>query len=120
MDGFPNGHLPVEHEVLQYLLCMKTSNSRQKINHKIIVAEELALHWIYCNVYPKHSRQVTKDTVQIFKSYDSLKKKCNSNKTELYWNKYEEFVPSQGQMFDIIGKELSPIFTSYIKFKWIS
>ena len=56
MDGFPNDHLPVEHEVLQYLLCMKTSNSRQKINHEIIVAEELALHWIYCNVYPKHSR----------------------------------------------------------------
>ena len=70
---------------------------------------------MYCNVYPKHSWQVTKDIVQIFESYDSLKKKCNFNKTEAYWNKYEEFVWSQRQLFDIIGKKLSQNFNYYIK-----
>ena len=48
-------------------------------------------------------------------SYDSLKKKCNFNKTEAYWNKYEEFVRSQRQLFDIIGKKLSQNFNYYIK-----
>ena len=115
MDCFPNGYLPTGYEVLQYLLCMKPSNSGRKINNEMIVAEELVLHWIYCNVHPKHSWQVTKDIVQILNSYDSLKKKCNSNKTEAFWNKYEEFVQSQRQLFDIISKELSPNFTSYIK-----
>ena len=42
-------------------------------------------------------------------------KKCNSNKTEAYWNKYEKFVQSQRQMLEIFGKEKSPNSTSYIK-----
>ena len=115
VDYFQNDHLPTRHEVLQYLLCVKSSNCGQKVNNEMIVAEELVLYWMYCNVYPKHSWQVTKDIVQIFMSYDSLKKKCNFNKTEAYWNKYEEFVRSQRQLFDIIGKKLSQNFNYYIK-----
>ena len=103
------------YEVLQYLFCVKSSNSGRKINNEIIVAEELALYWIHCNIYPKHSREFTMDIVKIFKNYDSLKKKCNSNKTEAYWNKYKEFVQSQRRLVDIIGMELSPNFTAYIK-----
>ena len=60
VDCFPNDHLPTGHEVLQYLLCVKTSNSGQKIYNEMIVADKLVLHLICCNVYPKHSRQVTK------------------------------------------------------------
>ena len=44
MDCFPNGYLPTGYEVLQYLLCMKSSNSGRKINNEMILAEELVLH----------------------------------------------------------------------------
>ena len=60
VDCLPNGHLPTGYEVLQYLLCVKVSNSGRKINNEIIKVE-LVLHWIYCNVYSEQSRQVTKD-----------------------------------------------------------
>ena len=101
MDCLPNDHLTTGHDVLQYLLCVKASNSGRKINNDMIVEEELVLNWIYCNVtYLKHSLQVTKDIVQIFKSYDNLKKECNSNITETYSNKHKEIVRSQTQMFD--------------------
>ena len=50
VDCLSNDHLPTGHEVLQYLLCMKASNSGRKINNLMIVAE-LVLNWVYCNVY---------------------------------------------------------------------
>ena len=44
------------------------------------------------------------DINKMVASYNDLKKRATSKKTDLYWLKYNAFLVNQRQLFDIIGK----------------
>ena len=51
-NNFRNGVLPREKEVLEYLLTLKSQQTGVAGDKCRMVAIDLKLHWIYCNVYP--------------------------------------------------------------------
>lgn len=46
MDCLSNDHLPIGHEVIQYLLCIKAINPGRKINNSMIASKELVFNWV--------------------------------------------------------------------------
>ena len=53
LEQLPNGHLPNGLEVLEYLVTSKTENAGRQTNNNLLVAQDLCLQWIFCNIYPK-------------------------------------------------------------------
>ena len=106
LEQLPNGHLPNGLEVLEYLVTLKTENAGRQTNNNLLVAQDLCLRWIFCNIYPKDIRSVERDVKTMWESYDTLRKRTKSNKTDTYWEKYTKFSKKQLELFNIVaGKE---------------
>ena len=98
-EGFKNGMLQNGKEVLQYLLSLKAENQGRHANNEYECAVLLCLQWIYCNVYPISIKCTQYKIQKMLDSYKGLKK--FSTKTEVYWNKFEQFAQTQTVLFDI-------------------
>ena len=109
-ETLPNGVLPTCKEVLEYVLTNKRicGQSGQKKNVVRECAVNLALHWIYCNVYTVSVSQIQREIETFFKTYDTIFKYANSRKNEAFWNtKYSPFLSKMGQVFNIIGEQFT-------------
>ena len=104
-NTLPPGKLPNKHEVLSFLLTKGEDNfgkgEKRSILHE--AASCLALHWIYCNVYPISLKSIKKKLVHLKDEYRTLKKICHSKRGKAYFAKLDDFVLSCGKLFDIIG-----------------
>ena len=96
-----SGKLPTGKEVLSFLITKKAENTGKRVNNEYECTIRLALHWIYCSVYPMTIQGIQKRLVKMLDDFKGLKK-CSS-KTAKYWENYDTFVQTQTQLFDIIG-----------------
>ena len=91
--------LPNGSEVLQHLLTLKAENQGRYANNERECAIALCLQWIYCNVYPISIMCTQCKRHKMLECYRSLKK--FTSKTDTYWKKYELFIQTQSDLFDI-------------------
>ena len=106
-EGLCNGVLPRGKDVLSYVLSLKRMNSGKKINNEHECAMDLVLHWIYCNVYPISIAATKKRIYAMVGIYENLKKHPQKKKGDTYWTKLHNFIQTQRELFDIIGKYIS-------------
>ena len=68
-----------------------------------IVAKDVKLQWIYCNVYPLSLPAITRRIKTMVTDYDYFTKYTNQQKKKTYWEKYSKFVETQNSLFDILA-----------------
>ena len=104
VESLGSGRLPSQKQILEYLITTKSNNTGKHINTERQVAMDVALVWISCNIYPKRlDNEISNMIKTIYKEYEGLKKKANSNKSDYYWEKFGKFTANQKQLFDILG-----------------
>lgn len=104
LNSLPPGKLPTKYEVLCYLLTQgEESKSKGQSSGWQDFASTLALHWIFCNVYPKSLPSIRKKLKECKDEYYSLKKYNKSKRGKTYYLKLNTFVQSCKMLFDIIG-----------------
>ena len=56
-ENLPNGVLPTRKAIIENLLQMKeeasTKGQSSKLSQSWLLSKDIALHWIFCNIYPK-------------------------------------------------------------------
>ena len=104
LDSFPLGKLPTKREILCYII---TKNQENKSQGNSIpwadYASDLALHWIFCNVYPQTLKTIKKKLQECLDQYQQLKKTQRQKRGRTYHERLDLFVKSCDTLFDIIG-----------------
>ena len=114
---FTSSKLPSKREVIErmiWFLVPRPKGSFIKITKDwaaMKVAEELCEHWVFCNVYPKHIKNVQKDILSIYADFKYLQGCPKVRMTEKWVNeRAEPYITS-------IGKEGLDIRTLDISFR---
>ena len=104
LDSLPPGKLPTKYEVLCYILS-KGDESRRCGQSLLwnVLASNLALHWIFCNVYPKTLTSIRSQLKKCKEEYDSLKKCPKTKRSKTHFLKLDAFIQSSNNLFDIVG-----------------
>ena len=78
-----------------------------QVNNFRLCATDLALHWIFCTVYPHTIAAIEHAISKLDESYKVLKKSASKKSiSATYWAKYSLFLQQQKNLFDIkISKE---------------
>ena len=79
-EEFCSGMLPLEKEVLEYLLTLKSKQSGKQQDNENLVSKDIKLHWVYCNVYTTSLRNIKRKVDSIVQSYNYFKKISNKKK----------------------------------------
>ena len=108
-EEFRPGLLPLEKDVLEYLLTLKSKQWGKQQGNATLVSKDIKLHWVYCNVYTLSVRQIKRKVDRMYERYDYLKKVSNNKKKGTYWTKYSEFIISQNSLFDVLADKESQI-----------
>ena len=102
-DFLPPGKLPTHYEVLCFYLT-KTEENQSFGDKQFTInqlANTIALHWIFCNVYPQ-SLTTIKTKLQTLKDhYHGLKKYPKNKRSKTYYSKLKQFIEKCGTLFDI-------------------
>ena len=95
-DYLRSGILPIGKEVMEYLLTLRSKLNGLPGDKQRLVALDVKLHWIFCNVYPLSLVTIRERVDTMFKEYQYLNKVINDKKKEgsTYWNRFEEFLRS--------------------------
>ena len=106
-----SGILPRNSDVISLLLTKRAQNTGKKVNNFNECAIITSLLWVNCNIYPASLRNVERKIEGLFQMYQKIKK--FTKKSDTYWQKCNEFLSIQKNLFDIIGEYF------YVGFKTI-
>ena len=56
-----------------------------------LISNDIALHWIFCNVYPRTPQNIKYDVDKLWSEYISLKDYVHAKKNTAYWERYNDF-----------------------------
>lgn len=84
----PNCVLPTHMAIIQLLLHHKESKTGSA---EWFVTCDIALHWIFCNVYPTTTTTIEKKVAALYTEFSRLKGYVHNKKGEKYWKDYEIF-----------------------------
>ena len=109
-DSLPNGVLPTRKSILEYLMYLKEEESvkGQTKTHgspEWLLSKDIALHWIFCNVYPVNVQCIQQKVYTLWAEFKSIINYDNKKKREKYWFDYEMFVSQLNQTFDFKAEE---------------
>ena len=104
-NSLPAGKLPTKLQVICFILTQKKLNIRSQCSSWKALACDLALHWIFCNVYPKSLKTIAKKLEECHKECLSLRKVQKSKRGVTYWKRYNDFAESCSTLFDILGNK---------------
>ena len=107
-SSFPNGVLPTRKSILQLLVSVKQSKAVQgagssKESASWLVSKDIALHWIFCNVYPQKPGVIQRDVDSLEKEYNYLRYYVNSKKGTEYWGRFQSFIDTINMVPDFIA-----------------
>ena len=75
---------------------------KKNVNH---LASTVALHWIFCNVYPQSLKTIREKIQSLKDEIDGLKKYPKKKRGSPYYSKLENFVAHCRSLFDVIGNK---------------
>ena len=106
-EYLPNGILPSRKSIIENLLQMKEvaatkGQKGNKISQSWLLSKDVALHWIFCNVYPKTPRSIQFIIDALWNDFKYLRYYDNRKKNNTYWGKYDSFVKSLNLVPDFI------------------
>ena len=111
-EQFPNGVLPTRKAIIESILYLKDNASGDGQNQASIcwlVSKDVALHWIFCNVYPKSPQSVRFIVETLWEEFQYLRNYVHSKKKETYWKKYKEFLSTINSVPDFIEPNSSRV-----------
>ena len=100
-EELPNGILPRIKHVLEYILTLKHVNNGKHVDVDRMAAQDVIMHWVYCNCYAVDVRTVMREIETVFQEFRKLGK--FSTKSTGYWEHCDKFVPLMKEMFDIVA-----------------
>ena len=100
-EQLPNGILPRQKHVVEYILTLKHVNFGKQIDFNRLAAQDIIMQWVYCNVYTADVRTVMRSIEGLFIEYRKLGK--FSTKSPGYWKPFDSFVPSMKDLFDVVA-----------------
>ena len=101
-EQLPNGILPRQKHVVEYILTLKHVNFGKQIDFNRLAAQDIIMQWVYCNVYTAADvRTVMRSIEGLFIEYRKLGK--FSTKSPGYWKQFDSFVPSMKDLFDVVA-----------------
>ena len=87
-EHLPNGVLPIRKAIIESLLHLKeaaaTKGQTNAASPKWLLSKDTALHWIFCNIYPKHLWSIVVVVENLWSEYIHLKDYPNSKKNKTY------------------------------------
>ena len=108
-NSLPNGILPTNLSVIQNLISYKDilAKKGQKCNvaADYSVSKDVALHWIFCNVYPITLQCIQRKVEILFDEFIHLKDYVHKKKKDKYWNDLSQFTEKLSSIFDIRADE---------------
>ena len=91
-ESLPTGRLPTTKQVLGYLFYITINNyCGQQQKNIPLVASDVILHWIACNVYTGTHRSVQNKLTKLLDNYTYLKKQPKIKRGEIYCNNLNLF-----------------------------
>ena len=93
-SAFPNGVLPTRRAIIELLIHMKQNNiggGAKAAPAHWLISNDIALHWIFCNVYPRTPQNIKYDVDKLWSEYISLKDYVHAKKNTAYWERYNDF-----------------------------
>ena len=104
--AFGNGLLPNGMEVLDLLLTLNEENCGKQINNPLLCAKDVALQWIFCNVYPHVTAAILRKINTMHEIFIGLKISSKRNPIRpSHWKNYEDFLKTQQTLFDVKGSD---------------
>ena len=104
-ESLPHGKLPTKFEILSFLMSLNSENKQygQPVVNLVDLASHLALHWIFCTVYPQTLKTIRTKLQDCRNEYRNLKKVSKKKRGKTYYSNLDIFVKSCNSLFDIIG-----------------
>ena len=100
-ESLPNGSLPITKQVLSYLFYMTSSNSGQQRVVRI-VASDIILHWISCNIYTVTLKMYCNNLSQFIMQCESLFDiNIYTVTLKMYCNNLSQFIMQCESLFNI-------------------
>ena len=62
---------------------------------------DIALHWLYCNVYPYHTKTILRKVHELFKEYSRLRRYVPRKRGEKYWKDFGVFTETLNLVLDV-------------------
>ena len=107
-EAFTSSKLPVKKEIVErmiWYLVPRAKGSFMKTSKEwaaMQVGEELCEHWVWCNIYPKHIKNVVKMVVVLYDEFKKLQSYPKARMTEKWVKeKLDPFMTSLEVGFDI-------------------
>ena len=107
-DSLPNGVLPTRRAIIEYLVHLKERESvkgKTETTAEWLLAKDVALHWIFCNVYPMSPYNIQLKVCELWEQYVKIKDYVHKKKGDKYWSDYNCFISTLNQVFDFIATE---------------
>ena len=91
-NAFRNGILPNGKEVMELLFTLNEENSGKQINNSLLCAKDVALQWIFCNVYPLVTAAIMKRINNMHETFNGIKRSSKRNPIRpSHWKNYDFF-----------------------------
>ena len=98
-DNFPPGLLPTKRQVIEHML---NFNHFRKLNTARIVAKELYIRWIWCNVYSIDELSIAQRMYQLIPNFSGLTRYPKTCKASDQYKELEtNLLQSAHKLFDI-------------------
>ena len=107
---FPNGVLPTHMSIIQLLLGYKEIKSKEgevvrNVSGEWLVSVDIALHWIFCNVYPSTTVTIHKKVSKFWYDFKRLKNYPHAKKGDTYWKDVALFTAQLSTIMDVRGDD---------------
>ena len=108
--SFPSGVLPTNISIIQQLMGYKETRSKQGgVSDRMMqsgspewqVSNDVALHWIFCNVYPCATISIIKKVESLYSEFLRLRRYVHDKKKETYWTDYTSFTEKLSSIMDV-------------------
>ena len=107
-DSLPNGVLPTRKAIIDNLLHLKdeaSSDGQTQSSPTWSLSKDIALHWIFCNVYPKSPNSIQFTFEKLWDDLKYLRNYDNKKKNDSYWKRYDKFVEKVHLVPDLIESD---------------